>query len=467
MARSELGFRWYLVLFATALALRVGLASALGAHRHGVETAHEHASIANSLATGRGFRFNFFGPLDKPVLTSQQAPLVPGLLAGCYLVWGVEAPAAFVAMLLMQCVASSLTVVGISRLAATTDPRIGRWGGVLAAGYPPLIAGCLHVQALTWNLGWLTLLLLATQQCRSGSTRTGALLFVAGGVGGMLTDPILGVVIAGLLALLAWEAIRLRPFPLAERPLDQRAYLPRWALLGGIGATIALGIAPWTLRNYRVHSRFVLVKDSFFYVLWQGNNSVSEGTDKLLVADSGGAEVAGSWDPRKTSQAALQARRRAVSVNVCLSHEFITTLQALPSEIERMDRFRELALREIVDHPIRYLSLCGQRLRFWLWFDATNPRSSSVHYRISYLALLALALPGISLAIGRRERWSPILVAALGLTVTHVLVITSARFRIPLELLLLTPGALAAGSFATFLGRAIAWPRGRLAPSVT
>ena len=138
-----------------------------------------------------------------------------------------------------------------------------------------------------------------------------------------------------------------------------------------------------------------------------------------------------------------KARRRGVSVDSRLDADFIEQLQALPTEIERMDRFRSLALAELAANPKRYLRLCRQRLYFWIWFDLTNPRSYLWHYRICYLTLLASAVCGITLTRRSWSKWAPILVAAAALTMVHVAVITSARFRIPLELLMIPYASVA------------------------
>lgn len=435
--RMRMGFpavdcplRWLVLGFAVSLAVRVAVVFLLGGAAHGMETAHhEHESIARNLATGRGFRFNFFGPLDAPVLTSQQAPLVPAVLAGCYLAFGVETRAALLAMLLIQAVLSAATVVGLMLLANWLCAA--RWAplatGCLAAVYPPLAASCVHVQAVVWNLFWLTLLLLGTEALRRGRRAAGPCAFVTAGVGSLLTDPILGGVIGLLLLLVALEQSR--------------------GLAIGLSVAVVVGISPWIYRNYQVHGRFVPIKDSFFYVFWQGNNAVSQGTDKLLVADADAEQLAATYNPLRGNQVALAARRRAVSVNCCLSDAFIVELQRLPSEIERMDRFRALAVQDLAQQPGHYLALCGRRLYSWIWFDPTNPRSYLWVYRLGYALLVLLALPGLWL-LGPIRRWLPLVLAATALTAVHVLVITSARFRLPLELLLLLPAGLVGATAA-------------------
>ncbi|QDU61908.1 hypothetical protein Pan216_27730 [Planctomycetes bacterium Pan216] len=413
------------LLFLAAFGLRVSAIGLLGAHQRGVETAHhEHASIARSLALGDGFRYNFFGPDLRGDLSSHQAPLVPYLLAGSYLIFGVESPTAFAAVLAIQALVSALTAIGMGFLAKrlTGSLTVGLLTAAVATLYPPFLVGATHVQAVTWNLGWLALMVLSTEACRRGAGWGGVGLAL-GGIGGQLTDPILGAVALSLLGLLVVERVTRRA----------------WRGVGAvclIGLAIAAGVSPWLVRNRLVHGRFVPIKSTFWFVFWQGNNAISAGTDKLPVAREDARRLLRTWHPGRALSLAAEARRRSRSVNSLLSAEAIGELQALPTELERMDRFRELAWHQLGTDPWHYVGLCATRLGCWFWFDPTNPRSYLWPYRASYLALASLALLGMWRARDRWRDWLPVIVAAVVLTMVHSLIITSARFRLPMELLL-------------------------------
>jgi hypothetical protein len=442
-------------LFLASLAIRLGALIASGAWNAGLETAHhEHACIARSLAEGNGFRFNFYGDIRAPSLTSHQAPLVPGLLAASYRLLGIETSAAFAAMLTLECVVSALTVVLIAWTAGGTMDsaddvaRIRTFAGLIAMLYPPLIVAALHVQALAFNLFWLSLLIAGAQAIRRSLATRGVWWMMIGGVGGILTDPILAAPLVALLAFLCLERRGRDP-----RSYDLRSLTNRRRRIAVIAIGVAVGIAPWLYRNILVHGRFIFIKDSFWYVFWQGNNNRSQGTDKLLVADDDAVEIRTTWSPTRASEQVAAARRRAISIDSTLSPSFIAELQQLPTEIERMDRFRALAMQEILSRPGLYLRQCLRRARLWIGFDATNPRSFSIHYWLSYLALVVAVAPGIWLG---RRRWfsgAPIVVAALALSAVHVFVITSARFRIPLEMLMAFPAAVALDHAMRCVGR--------------
>lgn len=416
----------------------------LQAHHHAVDTSHhEHRSIAMNLATGEGFRFNFFGLLEEPVLTSQQAPLVPGLLALSYLVFGVETRASFCFVLAIQVLASSITVAILSRLAhrLTGSLAVGGWTAFLAAVYPPLVVSPLHIQALVWNLFWLAWILLSVVQIRQGDVRLGAAGFVLASLGGLHTDPILAAPIGLSWLLICADALRQRTWSQLRTPVL-------------IAAGLAAGITPWTIRNYVVHGKLVLIKDSLPYVFWQGNNPHSQGTDKLLVYKGDAQLLQQRWLPWEANREAFAVRQKAMSVDSHLESDFIAALQSLPTERQRMELFRQRIRSEF--SWANYGRLCLLRLKYLLWFDATNPRSFLWHYRMGYLLLAALALP---VMIRGLLRWRqtiagpclPLLLAAFGLSLVHVLIITSARFRIPFEMLLVLPAATATYQIALIL----------------
>jgi hypothetical protein len=152
-------------LAGTALVIRIAAMVVMRAAEHGVETAHEHHVIAASLVGGHGFSFNFFGPPGDLSATSQQAPLVPMLLAGAYVMFGIASTAAFRGMILLQIGAATLTVLLIAELTreATSRWKHGFVAGLGACCYPRLVVSPLRVQALVWNLLWLVLLVRGAQ----------------------------------------------------------------------------------------------------------------------------------------------------------------------------------------------------------------------------------------------------------------------------------------------------------------
>lgn len=383
-------------------------------------SAYEHGSIARNLVEGRGFVFEFYGPPGAPVPTSHQAPLVSYVLALGYVLFGTETPASFWFVLLVQAAVASFSVIALSQAArlASGRPMVGYTTGLLMAVYPPLVVSVCHVQAVTWNLAALTFLLWGWFEIRQNSSQRGIPLFVAGSLVAWHADPILGgVSVLMLLALLLPPKPTLRSSVIAT-------------------VLIAVGLAPWITRNYLVHGQFVAMKDSFWYVFWQGNTAASHGTDKLPISREDRREVRGI-SVKKAVEQAQHVREKAVSVDSTLPEHARRELLNMPREIDRMSVFRSLILAELSARPVQYVEKCILRLRQWAWFDETNPRSYVFAYRVSYVSLLFIAAVGLFIERRRWKNWAPFFVAASGLTMLHVLVITSARFRLPIELLLI------------------------------
>ena len=191
-------FAW---IFALGLSVRIAAAFVLAPSADSLLASahHEHASIAENLAEGHGFRFNFFGDINHPDLTSQQAPFVPGLIAAAYKLFGVETPTALWFVVVLQIAAGAFMCASVADASWrwSGEARLGWIAGAVAAFYPPFVVASLHLQALPWNLCWIALMLSGAARI-SKSAPAGGLLMAVGGVGGLYTDPILAVVLTSL-----------------------------------------------------------------------------------------------------------------------------------------------------------------------------------------------------------------------------------------------------------------------------
>jgi hypothetical protein len=388
--------------------------------------AYEHAEIAREIAAGNGFRFAFYGP---PEPSSHQAPLVAWTLAGLYLLFGTGSPAAHLSWQVLASLGGAAAAVLIALAGSRLErPRLGLLAGLAAALHPPLVYAPTRIQSINFTIPGLAALLWLSLRCRADlRPRRAALLGAAGGLF-MLADPIVGAPLAALVGWLSVAAGRLDGWRAATRTA------------GAALVAAAAVLSPWTARNFQVHGRLVPVKDSVPYVFWQGNNPKATGTDKLLPAAES-IPASGALAPAVEEAELSRLRLGARSLDRTLPAGFVDRLRAAPDEIRRMDLFAARGRKWLVENPGGYLRLCARRVLYLLWFDATNPRSYSLYYRASYLALLALAAPGLALALFRRA-WVPVHLAFLAQGAVLVLVITSARFRLPLEALAILPAAL-------------------------
>jgi hypothetical protein len=209
-----------------------------------------------------------------------------------------------------------------------------------------------------------------------------------------------------------------------------------------MAAVAALVIAPWLWRNRQVHGEWVFVKSTFGYALWQGNNPISLGTDKVPKPSAGTLPTAD--DLKSLHKALWDARHETVYIDdVLLKPNGYREFASL-SEPARSRLLQARATEFIRDNPERYLALCATRIRFLLLWDDTNPKTQSYVYRASSVLWLALFLIGLVVAANCRRRLWPTWAIFAVLITFHALTIASARFRMPLEPLTFPTAAIGA-----------------------
>jgi 4-amino-4-deoxy-L-arabinose transferase-like glycosyltransferase len=399
---------------------------------------YEHDELARSLVAGDGFQFRFFSDVAEP--STHQAPAMAMLLALGYALFGVgtQLSVAFVEIVL-----AALTTAGAMALGTIAYHWWGRRGLIVAMlgffAYPAFAYMPTRVQSVNWSLSFVLLMLagFVAMAERRGDKRV-ALATGAVAALGALGEPILAAPFGLCFLVLLWQR------------------RDAWRLPACVAVAYIAVVTPWMVRNAVTLGYYGFVKGSFSYVAWQGNHIGASGTDKREVQGPtaralawrvGGADLEAHLD---------SARAQAVSVDVILSAEDSATLRALPNEQARMAWFRDQLRAELKAAPGQYVKVVLKRAKMLVWFDPTNPRSFVAAYRVPWLLLVALALAGW-MWWRREERpaGAAMWAATLGgLIAVHLLVIMSARFRLPMEALLLLP--------ATF-----ALTRWRRAPNVT
>ena len=265
------------VVFGLALVLR--LAAVLVLRSYVDPPLYEHGEIAENLRAGKGFAIAVVNGPHRT--TSQQTPLYPGLMVGLRWVFGRYGD--IPALQLLQAALGACTAVFIMNLASVLfGRRLGLWAGLLVACYPTYAYMVTHVQVVTLLLFFMSgaMWLLAEGIFAEGGTRRwvvgSALLGLA-----VLTDPIAIVVLPVLLLSYGWTHVR--QAAVGDGPWRRVA-----ERVGITLSVILIVLLPWTIRNAMVHHRLMLVKSTFWYSFWQGNNPNSWGTDKILTGDSGG-----------------------------------------------------------------------------------------------------------------------------------------------------------------------------------
>jgi hypothetical protein len=400
---------------------------------------YEHGEIAANLVGGRGFSMRFLGA-DGP--TSQQAPIYPALVAVAYAAFGVDSPQSLLTLELTQAILGGVLVLGVLRLARAIAPELHWFAPIAAfvvAVHPTLVYAATHVQVA--SLGATLLVWTLVLAIRAGTTRrlrdsavTGGLLAILA-----LTDPILALVALGV----AWAILR----DAGKGPARLgRAFLQ----LAAVALVALLGVTPWLVRNAVIHGEFVPIKSTFGYAFWQGNCALSAGTDKVVRSSVERvlSQHQNTLDWKGLNQTIWAARHEAGYIDdIALSKDDYRLLGSL-SEPERSRVLFHRSLAELKLEPFRFARLCLQRLRYFVLFDETNPKTRVLAYRVAHMGLTAFAGLGLFLAGPRlRSRLMPTIVTAVVITIFHTLTIVSARFHIPLEPLLAIWGAAGLAMF--------------------
>ncbi|MCE9604848.1 MAG: hypothetical protein K8U03_08100 [Planctomycetia bacterium] len=443
----------WMALAVTALCLRIAAVLIL-VPPEGRPSTYEHGAIAENLLAGRGFSVTYLGT-EGP--TSQQAPWVPAVLAVFYWAFGSGSRDAIVAYQLLQCIVGTATVVAAVRLSWALFPAtrgIGWAVGWAAAIYPPHIYMATHVQAAPWGALAVTLLFALVAEAAQKISRSR--LLTIGCVGGwlLLIDPILGLVLPPALLALAIALYR-RQRTTNHEPRARTA-LQVGLRVAGVGACMLAITTPWIARNFHIHGEFVFIKSSFGYALWQGNNPLSHGTDKIPKPSVATLAAEHDGSLRSRNQALWEARHETLYIDDVLLKPTGYQEFAGLTEPERSRLLGSRAGDWIRAHPADYARLCFQRLSYFLLIDRTNPKATNGIYQASSIIWFTLSAMGL---LAARRRWStlwPLVAAFLSVTLFHTLTITSARFRIPVEPLSLVWAVAGFEPAATHLGTRIA-----------
>lgn len=219
---------------------------------------YELGCVAKSIASGKGFSSPL--PFFETGPTAWLSPIFPYVVAGIFKIWGIYSAKSHAAIQILNCLFSALTIFPIYAIAKRS------FGAGVAAGAAWLwvvLPDAWHVPiAEMWETSlaalFLALLFWATLALRGErSVAKWAGYGALWAVGALINTSLISV-LPFFLAWLAWEAHK------------ERMPWLRCAAIAGL--VFVLGMAPWTIRNYRVFGKFVPVRSNFGLELWLGNN---------------------------------------------------------------------------------------------------------------------------------------------------------------------------------------------------
>jgi len=367
-------------------------------------TGFENEEIALNLIAGRGYSWSRWGILEP---TAFMYPLYTFFLAAHFWLFGHRWLPVEISQAVIGALGTPLIVVLGSRL---FDRGTGWLAGLIYALYPVYVYWCAQGQGLVIETVLLMAWLIAA--IKMAEAKGPAWAWAAGALLGLLAlSKTLYLLLVPALALWLWARNTRPPHPhnlSTFQPFNLSTLPPfhLWLRLCIMLVVAGAVIFPWTSRNVAVFHRLILVTDNTGYNLWLGNNPAATGG--LFAAD--GRAVTESMDP------ALRA-----------------TVLAAPDDPARDAVFREAAWSYLRADPGAFFRRIPGKLRALWYFEPTMPSRFHLLRVLAYLALLALALPGMVLA---RRRWKDHLIFyLLFLTITAIYLVFfgQARFRFVLE----------------------------------
>lgn len=365
-------------------------------------------TYAVNVIEGRGYtRFDDRdGDSDLP-------PLYPFFLIAVYKTLGRDP----LAVAIVQTAFDALTVLMLYWIGRrVAGVQVGLLAALLYGVYPYLL-----YQNLTLNDTGIFILLLAAGIAAAYKARDtldwrwAVALGITFGLGALTKTLI--VLLLPLLALWWWQTVGLRP-------------AITLALASGI--TLLAVIAPWVVRNTRLHDELVVLSTNGGSNLHQGNNA--------CVADY----LARGWDA-----------------------QWVNCIVLAPDDLSETeaDRWhRAQALDYLRDHPDEWPRLFGTK--FWvLWspaimpydlppdpylvddavlqYDSTAFRIARVVHVLYFTPLLLAGIAGLVIAWRRGLEVGPLVAVFVAVTITYVIFHPSTRYRSPADPFLFILSALA------------------------
>ena len=404
--------RLLIVAAAAGLVLRLAFGFLYWVDKPLTHDEHEYLALARGVASGLGFVYDDAHESG----TAQRfgrAPAYPLFLAA--LDAGRPVPAATPARVkVAQSLVGALTVwlIGLIALYAV-GPRAGVWAAGIAAAYPPLVS--LPSYALSETLyssvalAAAFVLQLAVDRGRAGSAERAWR----------------AVVLALAAGVLSGGAALIRPAMLLYLPLAGAWLVAGRRLTLAVALTVGAFavIAPWTMRNLRVHDRFVLIASEGGVTFWTGNHPLARGEGDLAA------------NPElKRAELALRQSHPGVS----------------PEGLEPI-YYRE-AIGWIAGHPVAWMRLVARKAFFSVVPTGPSYAVHSARYRVASVAPYLLVLP-FAVAGARRLWQSPrrpvsLLLLAASSILVGLVFFPQERFRMPVidPVLIISAAALAGNS---------------------
>jgi 4-amino-4-deoxy-L-arabinose transferase-like glycosyltransferase len=365
-------------------------------------------NIALGILNGEGYRADPF----------RANPVLPFFLAILYKLFGYS----YIAPRIFQSFIGALTTCIVFAVSWRLFNRsVAFMAGLWVALYPPLIyvSGVFYVSCLETFLIAASVYLfhLSTQYKDSYYF---IVLFLSG-------------IALGIATLCRPLSLVLLPFAVGFVLLSREGNTVR-RIVCALTLVIAtfLTILPWTLRNYDVYGRVLLVSTGTGLFLWKGNNELAQGDTHDRYLEPGAGEV---WTTRLRELA--PDRRR----------ELTQKYDDVRRELEKIDNIdqdrylQKIALSFIVQYPVRSLELFARKIKnLYSPFTEVRPeneytinKGERAAVSIIFYPTLLLGLFGAFLTLKEWRNYLVLYLPIVSLTVAYGVLTAATRFRIPVE----------------------------------
>ena len=402
--------RSVLLIFSIALLVRM---IALGILQHWPVTptsglwrsGPEIVNIAESIASGKGFSSPYGVPSGP---TAWIPPVYPYLVAAVFSGAGIRSNLSAFLILTAQAIFSSFVCFPLYWTGLkVTDEKTAEWATWFWALFPyEFLIPVLFIWETTLSALLMSLLCYFCIDVSTGSRRRWVGVGVLSGIAALTNTALISVVPF----LLVWGKVPRPPWRLALRPI----------FIAGLAFTIT--VAPWSLRNWFAFKSIVPIRSNFGHEFWLGNHP--GGTGRTLFGLS-------------PSENQGELRR-----------------YAQVGEIEYVRQHRSEAVRFVISYSIPFLR--GVAYRFFYWWLV--PQESGLMFSLYRVVTLG-ALAGVIVLWRTKIRSADSVIIAICIyPIVYYVTDVYARYRYPIESLMIVLGAVAASKCMFFIRRTTTRP---------
>jgi 4-amino-4-deoxy-L-arabinose transferase-like glycosyltransferase len=404
------GIQWLLLILSLGTLLRLVAAVYLGNRVEPTPAAYDQIyfhDVALNLLAGRGFSYSrspwsFIQPGEPTAFTSF---LYPPFLAVVYLIFGSHPLAARIIQALICSLLPWLVYGLVQRVLAQQPPlRNANLVALVAAGITAFYAYFIYFSATLMTDGpylvtvaWA--LVLTLDLAEQPTAKRWGLWGLAVGLAILLRQVFMPI--AGLLFVyIVWTAWR----------------RVNWKHVGIAVAVIAAFILPWTVRNYLVFHRFLLLNSQAGQVFWNANHP----------------DLGTQWEyaPMFPIPDDLKGA----------------------DEITLNDELMRRGIQNVANDPARFVRLSLSRLAMLFLFYPLPESSlfSNIARTFSFGVSLPFMIIGLLFSAREWRRWLLLYLFVIAYILIHIVSWVQIRYRMPIDLALIPFAALAIVTLADY-----------------